>query len=215
MAEADDNTVKLQVASAQLQDAVYGLARFPRNAMASLCKTEGQIVELVGKRHTAAIAVDSYQEDQGLATLRLDGLQCVNAGATSGDFIEVKKADVKPATRVVLAPAQKNLRLQGSGEALRRTFYQPPMVAGDVISTSVQQHGRSGDPRMSAAMRGFAELPSYGLQEIHLVVVSTRPRGIVQMTEASEVEPSASTSRGATPRSPTRPRTAVGGANTH
>ena len=156
--------------------------------MASLGITEGQIVELVGKRHTAAIAVDSYQEDEGLAIVRLDGLQRVNAGATSGDFIEVKKADVKPATRVVLAPAQKNLRLQGSGEALRRTFYQRPMVAGDVISTSVQQRARSGDPRMSAAMRGFAELPSYGLQEIRLVVVSTQPRGIVQMTETTEVE---------------------------
>lgn len=60
MAKADDNTLKLQVASAQPQDAVYGLARFPRNAMASLCITEGQIVELVGRRHAAAIAVDSY-----------------------------------------------------------------------------------------------------------------------------------------------------------
>lgn len=188
MAEADDNTLKLQVANAQPQDAGYGLARFPRTTMASLGITEGQIVELVGKRHTAAIAVDSYQEDEGLAIVRLDGLQRVNAGATSGDFIEVKKADVKPATRVVLAPAQKNLRLQGSGEALRRTFYQRPMVAGDVISTSVQQRARSGDPRMSAAMRGFAELPSYGLQEIRLVVVSTQPRGIVQMTETTEVE---------------------------
>lgn len=188
MAEADDKTLKLQVANAQPRDAGYGHARFPRNTMASLGITEGQIVELVGKRHTAAIAVDSYQEDEGLAIVRLDGLQRVNAGATSGDYIEVKKADVKPATRVVLAPAQKNLRLQGSGEALRRTFYQRPMVAGDVISTSVQQRARSGDPRMSAAMRGFAELPSYGLQEIRLVVVSTQPRGIVQMTEATEVE---------------------------
>ncbi len=186
--EPDDKTLKLQVANAQTKDAGYGLARFPRQTMASLGISEGQIVELVGKRHTAAIAIDSYEEDEGLAIVRLDGLQRGNAGAMSGDFIEVKKADVKPATRVVLAPAVKNLRLQGSGEALRRTFYQRPMVAGDVISTSVQQRVRSGDPRMSAAMRGFADLPTYGLQEIRLVVVSTQPRGIVQMTETTEVE---------------------------
>ncbi|TWF48001.1 CDC48 family AAA ATPase [Neorhizobium alkalisoli] len=188
MLEPDDKTLKLQVANAQTQDAGYGLARFPRQTMASLGISEGQIVELVGKRHTAAIAIDSYEEDEGLAIVRLDGLQRGNAGAMSGDFIEVKKADVKPATRVVLAPAVKNLRLQGSGEALRRTFFQRPMVAGDVISTSVQQRVRSGDPRMSAAMRGFADLPTYGLQEIRLVVVSTQPRGIVQMTETTEVE---------------------------
>ncbi len=188
MLEPDDKTLKLQVANAQTQDAGYGLARFPRQTMASLGISEGQIVEVVGKRHTAAIAIDSYEEDEGLAIVRLDGLQRGNAGAMSGDFIEVKKADVKPATRVVLAPAVKNLRLQGSGEALRRTFFQRPMVAGDVISTSVQQRVRSGDPRMSAAMRGFADLPTYGLQEIRLVVVSTQPRGIVQMTETTEVE---------------------------
>ncbi len=158
MLEPDDKTLKLQVANAQTQDAGYGLARFPRQTMASLGISEGQIVELVGKRHTAAIAIDSYEEDEGLAIVRLDGLQRGNAGAMSGDFIEVKKADVKPATRVVLAPAVKNLRLQGSGEALRRTFFQRPMVAGDVISTSVQQRVRSGDP--SAAMRGFGDLPT-------------------------------------------------------
>ena len=30
---------------------------------------------------------------------------------------KIKRAEVRPATRVVLAPAQKNLRLQGSGDA--------------------------------------------------------------------------------------------------
>ena len=39
----------------------------------------------------------------------------------AGDFVEVRKAESKPATRVVFAPAQQNLRLQGSTNALKRS----------------------------------------------------------------------------------------------
>src|SRR3546814_16124157 len=67
------------------------------------------------------------------------------------DFVEIRKAEAKPATRVVFAPAQKNLRLQGSSEALRRTFGMRRLVAGDVVSTSGQQRvdrGRSEERRV-------------------------------------------------------------------
>ena len=113
-------------------------------------------------------------------------MQRVNPGVGSGDHIEVKQADVRSATRVVLAPAQKNLRLQGSGEALRRTFYQRPLTAGDVISTSVHSL-RAVDPRLPDELRGLLN-PAYGLQEIQLVVVPTQPRGIVLVTAETEVE---------------------------
>ncbi|WP_246728028.1 hypothetical protein [Rhizobium leguminosarum] len=55
-----------------------------------------------------------YDEDEGLNVIRLDGLLRVNAGISSGDQIEIRKADARPATKVVLASAQKNLVLQGS-----------------------------------------------------------------------------------------------------
>lgn len=175
MSGSDDLT--LQVANMRPQDAGASIARLPTAAMNKLGLSEGDLVELIGKRHTAALAIRPYPEDEGLNIIRLDGLQRVNAGATSGDHIEIRKADARPATRIVLAPAQKNMVLQGSGDALLRTFMYRPMVAGDVISTSVQQ--RSRDPQL---------LQAYGLQEIRLVVVSTQPRGIVQVTEDTAIE---------------------------
>jgi transitional endoplasmic reticulum ATPase len=119
--------------------------------------------------------------------VRLDGLQRVNAGVGSGDHVEIKRAEARPATRVVFAPAQKNLRLQGSGEALRRTFYRRPLVAGDVVSTSVHQRP-TVDRRMPDELRGLFDMPAYGLQEIRLMVVQTVPKGIVQVTAETEVE---------------------------
>lgn len=178
MSVADDQILTLQVANMRPQDAGTSIARLSSSAMSKIGIREGDLIELIGKRHTAAVAMRPYPDDEGLNIVRLDGLQRVNAGVTSGDHVEIRKAEARPATKVVLAPAQKNLVLQGSGEALQRTFLQMPMVAGDVVSTSVQQRIR--DPRFS--------LPAYGLQEIRLVVVSTQPRGIVQMTEQTTVE---------------------------
>ena len=186
MAE-DGQVVRLQVANARPEDAGRGIARVSHKILAELGVQEGQPLEIIGKRHTTAIAIPPYAEDEGLDIVRLDGLQRVNAGIGSGDYVEIKKAEVRPATRVVLAPAQKNLRLQGSGEALRRTFYRRPLTAGDVISTSVHSP-RSADPRFPEELRGLLNIPAYGLQEIRLVVVSTQPRGIVQVTAETEVE---------------------------
>ncbi len=179
MSVSDDQVFTLQVANMRPQDAGASIARLSTSAMAKLGIREGDLVELVGKRHTAAVAVRPYPDDDGLNIIRLDGLQRVNAGISSGDHIEVRKADARPAIKVILAPAQKNMMLQGSGDALQRTFLHRPMTSGDVVSTSVQQ--RIQDPRV-------ANFPAYGLQEIRLVVVSTQPRGIVQVTAETTVE---------------------------
>ena len=173
MSGSEDLT--LQVANTRSQDAGGSIARLSNSAMSKIGVAEGDLIELIGKRHTAALAIRPYPEDEGLNIIRLDGLQRVNAGAASGDHIEVRKADARPATKIVLAPAQKNMTLQGSGEALQRTFLYRPMVAGDVVSTSVQQR----DPNL---------LQAYGLQEIRLLVVSTQPRGVVQVNEQTVVE---------------------------
>jgi transitional endoplasmic reticulum ATPase len=54
------------------------------------------VIEIVGKRSTAARAIRPYGEDEGLDIIRLDGLQRANAGVGSGDFVEVRKANPSP-----------------------------------------------------------------------------------------------------------------------
>jgi len=190
MADTDPKGERVQVANARSQDVGKCVARLGRAVLERLGIREGEPIEIIGQRHTAAIAVPPYPEDEGLEIIRLDGLQRANAGVGSGDFVEVRPAEVKPANRVVLAPAQKNLRLQGSGEALRRTFARRPLVAGDVVSTSVYHRSPAMDRRgfPDDAFRSLFDAPAYGLQEIRLVVVSTSPKGVVQVTPDTEVE---------------------------
>jgi transitional endoplasmic reticulum ATPase len=183
---ADSEGRKLQVANARPEDSGRGLARLSRATMVALGLTEGDVVEIVGKRATPARAVLPYGEDEGLDILRLDGLQRANAGIGSGDFVEVRKAASTAAQRVVFAPAQQNLRLQGSGEALKRSFGMRPLTEGDVVATTGQQRVEHGE--MPAALRTMLNAPAFSLQEIRLTVVSTTPRGIVHIDENTELE---------------------------
>src|SRR5690606_25489562 len=134
----------------------------PRALMAELGLAEGDVVELIGKRATPARAIGPYPEDEGLAIIRLDGLQRANAEIGSGDFVEVRKAESKPAQRVVFAPAQKNLRLQGSAQALKRSFGMKPVTAGDVVATHGQQQVPRGD--IPPELRQMLTAPAFALQ---------------------------------------------------
>ena len=76
--------VRLQVAGAQSSDVGKSTARLNRNALQTLGIREGEIIEIVGKRTTAAIALPPYPVDEGLNVIRLDGLQRANAGVKKG-----------------------------------------------------------------------------------------------------------------------------------
>src|SRR5436309_11163887 len=176
---------KVQVASLPPADSGRGFARLPDKLMDELSLTEGDVIEIVGKRSTAARAIRPYGEDEGIDIIRLDGLQRANAGVGSGDFVKVSKAESKPATRVVFAPAQPNVRLQGSSEALKRTFAGRPLVEGDTVATA-------GHQRINADMpdniRQLLNAPAFALQELRLVVVTALPKGIVHIDAQTNVE---------------------------
>jgi transitional endoplasmic reticulum ATPase len=183
--EAEGGT-KLQVATMRPEDSGRGLARLPAAAMTALGLKEGDVIELSGKRSTPARAVLSYPEDEGINIIRLDGLQRANAEVGSGDYVEVRKAESRPAQRVVFAPAQRNLRLQGSAGALKRSFGLKPLTAGDVVATTGQQQVQRSD--LPPELRQMLYAPAYALQEIRLTVVSTSPKGIVHIDANTEVE---------------------------
>ena len=161
-----------------------GHARLPQTAFSALGIAEGDVVEITGKQVTAAIAVHAYPEDQSLEVIRLDGLQRGNAETGSGEHLTVRKAESRPATRVVFAPAQREMRLQGPTQALKRNFFRKPLVAGDLVATTGQQPVTDVPPQV---MRMF-NAPAYALTQIRLQVISTAPKGIVHIDENTEVE---------------------------
>ncbi len=188
MAEADAasevSKVRLQVAAARQEESGQGIARLPRSAFQALGITEGDVIEITGKRSTPAIAMPAYDEDQALEIVRLDGLQRGNAEVGSGEHVVIIVAASRPATRVVFAPAQREMRLQGPTQALKRNFFRKPVVAGDLVATTGQQPVQNMPPEV----RRMFSTPAYALTQIRLSVVSTAPKGIVHIDENTEVE---------------------------
>jgi len=178
-------TRRVQVANLPPADSGRGFARLPEGVMRALGLKEGDVIEILGKRATAARAIRPYGEDENIDIIRLDGLQRANAGVGAGDFVEIRKAQSKPATRVVFAPAQDNVRLQGSAEALQRSFAGRPLTEGDVIATSGHQRVNADVPEH---IRQLLNAPAFSLQEIRLTVVSAAPKGIVHIDAKTQVE---------------------------
>jgi len=179
-----DRTIKLQVAAARQEESGHGIARLSRASLAALGAMEGDTLEITGKSTTAARAMLAYPEDEELQVIRLDGLQRGNAEVGSGEHVKVAKADSRAAQRVVFAPANKEMRLQGPAQALKRNFFGRPMVQGDLVATVGQQQVADLPPQLQRMFN----TPAYSLTQIRLNVVSTTPKGIVHIDENTEVE---------------------------
>ncbi|MEM6856873.1 MAG: CDC48 family AAA ATPase [Pseudomonadota bacterium] len=181
---SDARSVRLQVAPARQEESGQGIVRIPRSAFQQLGITEGDVVQIEGKRPTVAIAMAAYPEDDTLEVVRLDGLQRGNAEAGSGEHVVISGAQSRPAARVVFAPAQRDMRLQGPTQALKRNFFRKPLMAGDLVATTGQQPVQN----MPSDVRQLLRAPAYALTQIRLSVASTNPKGIVHIDENTEVE---------------------------
>ncbi len=190
MMSRQEEGLRLQVAGANDKDVGKGTARLNKKAFEELGIDQGEVIEIVGEERTAAIALPPFPEDEGLPIIRLDGLLRGNANVSMGDWVTIRPGKPKPAKKVVLAPAQKNMRLRGSGQALMRTLLKRPLVTGDVISTSVYRRSKDMDKSLypEEVFRAFFEQKAFGLQEIRLVVTKTSPADIVQITPETEIE---------------------------
>jgi transitional endoplasmic reticulum ATPase len=177
---------RLQVANAKAEDSGRGFARLSRSTLAELGLQQGDVIEIIGKRSTVARAVDPYPEDEGLDVIRLDGLQRANAGVGAGDQVELRKVESQPAKKVTFAPAQKEIRLEGPGDALKRNFIGRALVTGDVVATHGQQ--RVAPDNLPPQLRQMLAAPAFSLTEIRLTVVATTPKGFVHIDQDTEVE---------------------------
>ncbi|HIQ50325.1 MAG TPA: AAA family ATPase [Nanoarchaeota archaeon] len=161
-----------------------GIARIDMKTMKKLGVREGDVIEIEGGRKTAAIAVRAYPADVGLNIIRIDGLVRRNAKTSIGEYVKVRKAEPKEAKRVVFAPAEKGVVLHISPNLIKQNMYLRPVRKGDIVMANPVFKRREE----SIFEEFFAEaFLSFGL-ETKLIVVSTQPDGIVQITENTEIE---------------------------
>ncbi len=164
-AEHDERReVVLRVMEAKQKDVGRGKVRIDINIMKKIGVEPGDVVEIEGKRKTAAIAWPSYAEDQGLDIIRMDGLIRKNAGVSIGDKVIVRKAKVRPASMVKLAPSSFAITVDpGFVNYVKRRLLDYPLVEGDTVL-----------------------IPVLG-QAIPFTVVATRPTGVVIVNQDTNI----------------------------
>ena len=185
--------IRLKVSEANQGDVGKGIVRIGEDFLASIDARPLDVVELVGSRPTAALAVSAYSQDQGLDMIRMDGLIRSNAGTSIGQYVEVKKAAWSEAKHVTLAPVTQGMQIFAPGDVLTRVFNGRPLIKGDVISTTSVRKPPSDsiggrETMFEELFRGFLGAQAFGLGEIKLRVVSTSPAGIVKITEGTDIE---------------------------
>jgi len=130
------NSAVLQVAEAYPGDAGRGIARIDPRLLTELNLTSGDIVEILGKRRTAAICWPAHPEDYGSSAVRIDGYTRSNAGVKIDDKVTVRRVEAKTADRVTLAPTEP-LRIIGGEEYLSRLLEGRVISRGDVVPVGV------------------------------------------------------------------------------
>ena len=159
--------IKLRVAEVSHQrDVGRWKVRIDAKTMEYLEVTPGDIVEIKGKRTTAAVVWPAYPEDAGKNIIRMDGITRKNAGVSINEYVSVRKAVVKEAQSVTIAPV--NVTIPGVDQSfyefVKNRILEAPVVTGDTIQVSI-----------------------FG-SAVHFRVMKTIPHGIVVITSRTNVQ---------------------------
>ena len=126
-------TIQLKVVEALQDDAYKGIARIDANLMRDLDLRRGDIILIKGNRETVAMVDRSYPADVGEGIIRIDGILRRNAKTGIGELVTISKAEVKEAKKIIIAPAQKGIMVQGDPQSLRNGLLGRTVVKGDIV----------------------------------------------------------------------------------
>ncbi len=192
------NSIELRVVEALQDDAYKGIARIDHSIMSELNIKRGDVVLIKGNRETVAIADRAYPADVGDGTIRIDGILRRNAKTGIGDVVQISKAKIKEAKKIVIAPAQEGVMVQTNDpEGLKRGLLGRAVLKGDLFVMGGVQRRRNlmseefGD--LDDIFGNFGELFGNtggrlgGASQLKFIVASTNPAQPVYISENTEV----------------------------
>jgi len=177
--------VIMKVSEAFQQDVGYGRARIDHQSRMELDLSIGDVIEIEGTKTTAAVVWRAHPTDEGKHSIRIDNLTRKNAGTGLGERVKIRRAEVKGAKEVVLAPLiSKGQQIQfGSGieNLIKKGLLKRPLTKGDgVIIPGIALFGSA--------------LP--------FIIINTAPGGIVSITEETLVNVKEEAAKSVEPEGP-------------
>jgi transitional endoplasmic reticulum ATPase len=151
--------VQLRVGDARQRDVGRGIARIDQRTMQKLGISAGDVIEIVNKRTTSAIAWPAYSEDQNRDIIRIDGFTRKNSGVAINEYVVIRPAKVRTALSLTLAPVDMRLNVdEDFTNFVRNRLMERTLVEGDTTLVMMLGHA------------------------IPFTVSKTRPHGIIKVT---------------------------------
>jgi transitional endoplasmic reticulum ATPase len=127
--------------------------------MQKLGISAGDVIEIINKRTTSAIAWPAYSEDQNRDIIRIDGFTRKNSGVAINEYVVVRPAKVKTALSLTLAPVDMRLNVdEDFTNFVKNRLMERTLVEGDTTLVMMLGHA------------------------IPFTVSKTRPHGIIKVT---------------------------------
>ncbi|MFX0054513.1 MAG: CDC48 family AAA ATPase [Promethearchaeota archaeon] len=126
--------IVLKVTEAEHRDIGRFIVRIDAMSMEKLGVRTGDIIQIKGKRVTAAIAWPAYQGDKGREIIRMDGRIRRNAGVSLSEKVTVSRANEEPARNITLAPTSVPIRPEPRFEEfVKRKLLNCPVTTNDTV----------------------------------------------------------------------------------
>ena len=195
----EKRTIQLKVVEALQDDAYKGIARIDADLMKELDLKRGDVILIKGNRETVAIVDRSYPADVGEGIIRIDGIQRKNAKTGIGEVVSISKAEIKEAKKIMIAPAQKGIMVQGDPQGLRNGLLGRTVMKGDIVVLGGVQRRKDlmseefgdledifGNLNELFGGMGIGNLGGR-VSQIKFLVVNVNPNQPVRITENTEV----------------------------
>jgi transitional endoplasmic reticulum ATPase len=183
-----EESVRLRVGDAKLEDVAEGRARVSAYVFRTLQLKQGDLVQVAGKSRILAAALPTGPEDEGLDLIRLDGTQRVKLGVDVGETVEVRRYDARAAQRVRLVAIGSRRALEVSPPEIRATLAEKSVIVGDTFAVAPDR--RDFQAEVSVLGLRLVEFTgsSAGPNAVLVRVVETSPPGVVRVTDETEIE---------------------------
>jgi transitional endoplasmic reticulum ATPase len=182
-------TVRVKVAAAGLEDVGEPRARISRTLLDALALKTGQPVRIsVGPRSVLLHAYPAGEEDDGLNLVRLDGTARRKLGVQVGDTADVQRYDGRKAQRVELVAVGDLSEIELPLEEIRNALAERPVVVGDTVKVTPTR--KTFDVQVNLLGLNVAGVTGAvnDAEGVILRVVDTTPAGVVTVDDATQLE---------------------------
>ncbi len=135
----NSQSLVLKVKEALPRDVGRAIARIDPEDMKVLGLEVGEIIEIEGKRKTAAKVMPCYSEDRGKAIIQMDGISRENAQTGLDEKVTIFKTNCKSANKITLLPITVSSLLQREKDIryIGSLIEGLPVTSGDKVRVTL------------------------------------------------------------------------------